>query len=226
MFDFAHPPFLVFSIDDQNIKIFPEKEGYIHHPFTDGKTLVSYGGGWTFPVPVKKKAILTEPPMILVKNTGGVTSESSRARSGYAHQFVNEDGSDPECIYKCSVFQEIPDEWMFIADTVSAVWLQFTSQNQYLGDTGADMLTYQYGKMIITKLTVVRDIAPRMDRKADIPEMHDMQYRVSDRPVFSINWNMTDRNTSQYLSEELSSRTLDRYQKAVEISLLRAGFRN
>ncbi|MCL2125757.1 MAG: hypothetical protein FWH33_07190 [Oscillospiraceae bacterium] len=225
MFDLKHPPILVVPIANQHTASFPEKAGYRQHELLDGKTLLSFGDGWTFPVPVRKKAMLSEPPMLLVKNTGGVTSESSRARSGYAHQFVDENGSDPECVYRCSIFTDIPDEWMFISDTVNAIWLQFTSQNQYLGDDAADMIAYQYGKLIIMNLSIVTDIAPSMDRKADIPEMHDIQYRVCDRQVFNTSWNITDRDTGSFLAESLTAQTLERYRSAVDIALARAGYR-
>ena len=226
MFDIHHPPILVVPVAAQHIYDFSEKAGYHNHLFFDNKVLLSYGDGWTFPVPARKKTVLTEPPMLLVRNKGGVTSESSRARSGYAHQFINDNGSEPVCFYERSIFSEAPDEWMFINDSVNVIWLQSTTQNQYLGGEGSDMLLYQYGKLIIMKLAIVMDVAPSLDRKADITDMRDIQYRVSDQQIFNTSWNMTDRDTKQHLTQVLSERGLDCFQNATEISLLRAGYKS
>ena len=224
MFDIKHPPFLVVPAEMNHVNDFPESAGYRHHPFSKDKMLLSYGEGWTFPISVKKKELLSEPPLMLVRNVGGVTSESSTARSGYAHQFVSDEGGEPECLYRRNIFGGGPeDEWMLVPGTVDAVWLQFSSKYQFLGE-GSDSIEYQYGKMIILRLEIETDAAPSMDRKADIPEMRDIQYRVCDRQVCSTSWSMADNSTLEFLSKMLSERSLDGYYGAVKTALLRAGF--
>ena len=225
MFEQKNPPFLVIPVASERAYAFPETAGYNHHRMTQEKTLISYGDGWIFPVPAKKKEFITESPLMLLRNIGGVTAESSTSRSGYAHQFVGNDGKEPEYVYKQSLFKDdTGEDWMLIADTVDVIWLQFSIKYQFLGDAGTDAIEYQYGKLIIMNMVIVKDIAPSLNRKADIPELHDIQYRVSDRQVLGSDWSMADTNTRQYLSNLLVDRGLDRYREAVDYALLRAGF--
>ena len=226
MFDEKRPPILVIPLASQHIREFDKHSGFHNHPYMNNNMLVSFGDGWTFPVSVRKKDLISEPPLMLVRNSGGVTSESSRSRSGYAHHFVREDGSEPDSVRKLDIFHKKTDEeWMLIPDTVNVVWLQFTTQNQYLGNEGSDMIQYQYGRLIILNLRIVVDVAPSLDRKADIPEMHDMQYRVKDQQLFNTSWSMTDIDSASHLSDILTECSLDRYKDAVDIALHRAGFK-
>ena len=225
MFEQNRPPFLVMPVASERAYAFPEDAGYRHHPLTQDKMLISFGDGWTFPVSVKKKDLITESPLMLLRNIGKVTAESSTSRSGYAHQFIRNDGKEPEHKYIINLFNSgADDEWMLIADSVDAIWLQFSIKYQFLGASGTDAIEYQYGKLIIMKMMIMKDVAPSLDRKADIPDMHDMQYRVCDQQVFSTGWSMADTNTRQHLSTLLAERKLERYQESVDYALIQAGF--
>jgi len=211
------------SVDKRQADFFNKDARYCLHPFLENNMLVSCVDGWTFPF--KTKEFLPGPPMLMVRNKGGVTSESSTVRKGYAHQFVNEQGEDAECIYKRAIFPEAPDiEWMLVPHTVNAVWLQYGDKSQYLGEKGYDILKQQFGKLIIFRMTVDLDIAPCMDRKADITELHDHQYRVRSTQLLNTSWSISDQDSQAHLFALLAERRLEKYQRAVAAALARAGF--
>ncbi|MCL1828903.1 MAG: hypothetical protein FWG32_05345 [Oscillospiraceae bacterium] len=225
MFSSKCPPLLVLPTDPQTEAYFPADKGYCIHPLNESLKLVSYRDGWTLPLPAQEKKVTTEAPLLLVRNKGGVTSQSSTIIKGYAHQFVKDDGKAPVPLYKQAIFPDEPeDEWLLIPNTVNVVWLQYGFSNQPLGsDLAVDTEMCHYGKILILKLLTEEDRAPRLDKKAEYANMHDRQYRVRDMQLFSINWSLINRNVRQFIFEQLSVRDMEMYAPAVDVALSRAG---
>ena len=224
MFNSIHPPILVLLMTTEQAAYFPAKDGYIHHALGDDQVALCHREGWTFSVSAEQRQFITRKPMLLVKNSGGVTSEGSTFLKGYANQFVDDEGKEPEYDLKRAMFpDEQQAEWMMVSDKVNVIWLQYGYKNQHLG-LAHDEQENHYGKLMIRSLTVMEDFAPRFDRKADIVEMHSMQYRVYDRLLLDMSWNRTDGSSLQQIQELLHSRKLDNYRDAVNVALQRAGF--
>ena len=226
MFDSHHPPLLTLLMNKAQALNFPEERGYVHHPVAEDQVALCYGEGWTFPVSVEQKRFITESlPLLLVRNKGGVTSEGSTFLKGYAHQFIRSNGQEPEYLMEKEIFPDSPDvKWMLIPNQVNMIWLQYGYKNQHLGGSGYDTQEFHYGKIMIRELTVVEDISPRLDRKADVANMHNIQYRVFDNQILNTSWNSEESETSIRLQEILASRGLYDYQEAVSIALKRAGY--
>ena len=225
MFDPHRPPFLVIPFDKQNAHSFPESAGYIHHPFDESRILVSHGEGWTFPVSVAQHAI-PKRPLLLVRDKGGVTSEGSSSLKGYAHQFVDAAGNPPAVAHNQAIFSELPDdEWMLIESTVDVIWMQYGYKNQYLGEAGTESMRIRYGKLIILRLTIEEDLGPSLDRRADMREMHNRQYRVCETPILNTAWSVMDKDTWEYLGPFLKDHGLAKYHDAIYTASERAGYR-
>jgi hypothetical protein len=226
MFSLTTPPWLVLSVDSKTAAALPAADGYNHHPVKDGQTLVSFASGWTFQVPAKLKAALTGPPLLLVRNKGAITASGGTSQKGYAHQFLRDDGNEPEYLSKLRLFDDKPDdEWLLVPKQVNAVWLQYGYKNQHLSGSSSEIIRYQYGKLIIFRLAIEEDEAPTMNRKADIPGAHDMQYRVRGRQILNTSWSLVDQDTKDHIDTILKERWLDNCANAVNIALSRSGYK-
>ena len=224
MFDSSHPPLLVLPVSMQQTTLFPSHEGYNLHFINDQRAFVSYKDGWTLPLSVKQKKFITEGPLLLVRNKGRVTSEGSSFVKGYAHQFIDEAGGEPECLLKNAIFPDAPDEeWSFVPKAVNAIWLQYGYKIQYFNDPSLGMEKFHHGKLLIFTFIIEQDAAPRLDKNADNPDLHDMHYRVADRQVINEVWNVSDKDPHIYLSDLLASRGYGKFSKALGEALTRAG---
>lgn len=216
MFDSSHPPLLVLPISMQQATLFPSHEGYFVHFINDDRALVSYKDGWTLPLSVQQQKYITNLPLLMVKNTGGITTESTTFNRGYAHQFCREDGSDPVFAYQCELFPDQPRvEWMFIENSVTMIWFQYGNKNQYCGSSGFDIERHYYGKLLIRQFTVKEDYSPGFDKKADDLSINDKQYRVESQKLYCDSWNVIDQSPEKHLTELLASEKLERFQSAV-----------
>ena len=227
MFSSSHPPLLVLPVSPEMAANFPKDRGYNQHPLDDKTLALSYMSGWTFPLSIEQREHIKATPLLLVRNKGGVTSEGSTFIKGYAHSFIRSDGQPPESVYNQAIFLDKPNEkWMLVPDRVNVVWLQCGYKNQYLGDLGNDMEKYHYGKLMILNYTIEMDIAPRLDRKADVLQMREIQYRVHDKQLLNASWSRVDDTTQEYLYTLLSEHGLEGYKETVSEALHRAGFRD
>ena len=224
MFDSTHPPLLVLPITEQQKSLFPTHEGYNLHPVDDHRSLVCYKSGWTLPLSVHQNKFISETPLLLVRNKGRVTSEGSSFLKGYAHEFVQADGSEPEYEFSDSIFSDMPDiKWSFVKKAVDAIWLQYGYKSQYFNDPSLGMEKLHYGKLLIFSFVIERDFAPRLDKNADNHELHDTLYRVADRQLLHEVWNVSDKNPHLFIANLLNENGLGVYRRAVETALSRAG---
>ena len=222
MFHLNRPPFLVLPLAKEHSDVFPESAGYLHHPFDEKRILISHSEGWTVPVSVSQSKCIDEA-YLMVRNKGGITSEGSSFLNGYAHQFVASEGQEPEALHHV-VFSETPDEeWMLIEDTVDAIWMQYGYKNQVLG--GSESMRIRYGKLIIFRMSIEEDWGPSLDRRADIPEMHNRQLRVRETQLLNTGWSVMDQDTWEYLGPFLKERGLDKYHDAIYTASVRAGYK-
>ena len=224
MFELSCPPLLFQQIDKEHIRFFPSEAGYQIHPLSESQILVGYRNGWTFPLSVEQQKCVSTEPILLVRNSGGVTTSSGTTIKGYAHEFCQGNGQDPVCLYKQKLFPEQPDvDWMLIQDTVTMIWFQYGNKNQHLGDSGFVERIY-YGKLLIRKFSVKDDIAPGFDKKADDISYSGKQFRVESHHIYLGGWNVAtdDDSVADYLHTLLSSNHLDRYANTVTTALKRA----
>ena len=223
MFNSSRPPLLVQPITAHHFTLFPTHEGYTIHPIDSNLSLVSYKQGWTIPLSLQMQAFVTEEPLLLVRDKGGVTSGGSTSSKGYAHQFCNGDGSPVKPFLKSALFPDKPkEEWMLVRGSASIVWLQYGSKTQFLGSSGHQTTRNDYGKLLIRDFTIREAFAPRLDRASDIASAGEKQYRVESHKAFADNWSLTDGDTAAYLEKKLSEHQLDHYWPAVNIALKRA----
>ena len=224
MFELSRPPLLVQLIDKEQSSFFPSDAGYQVHPLSEKQVMVGYRSGWTFPLSVQQQKCVSAAPIFLVRNSGGITTSSGTTIKGYAHEFCQENGGEPLCLYKQKLFPEQPDvDWMLIQDTVTMIWFQYGNKNQHLGDSGFMERIY-YGKLLIRKFSVRDEIAPGFDKKADDISHSAKQFRVESHHIYLGGWNVTtdDDSVANYLHTLLSSNHLDRYTNAVTVALRRA----
>jgi hypothetical protein len=227
MFNVGHPPLLVIPVGMKQAKLFPENEGYNLHTVSPDEAYVCYKTGWTFPLSVDMKnsfGAFTEKPLMLVRDKGRATAQGVNFLKGYAHTFVTDDGNTPDVPVNKQIF---PDDkhtnWLLVSGYVNVIWLQYGYRSQ----TAVGPVTYQeqmdYGKILILKLEIVKDNAPRLDKKADVPEMHDIQYRVSERQLLYEDWSVKNQNPMIYIGKMLDSKGLGVFKGAVAKSLSVAG---
>lgn len=216
MFDSSRPPLLVQPVGRDLITLFSPHEGYNVHYVSEEQALVCYKDGWTFPLSVQQQKYVNMPPLLMVKDSGGVTSTSSTTTKGYSHKFCTESGQEPVYNYKRSVFPEEPEtEWMFIQDTVTMIWFQYGCKTQFLGGSGHDIERIYYGKLLIRKFDIIEDIAPGFDKKADNISSCSKQLRVGSSQLYNDGWNVDNEYPEKYLKELLLANKLERYEKVV-----------
>jgi hypothetical protein len=220
MFTSSRPPLLVMLVPSGQASLFPQSDGYDAQRFDEKYTIVSYKDGWYFPLSVAQQKIATEPPMLLVRSKGRLTTEGSTFKKGYSHQFCKEDGSDPESAYKVALFSDQPGvEWMLIQNSVTMVWFQYGDKSQYLGESGSDIERINYGKLIIRKFLVEQDYEPKLDKNADHFDLSAKLYRVSSVDFYEKEWSITDQDAEKYLHELLSADGVERFLPSVKAAL-------
>ena len=227
MFNPSRPPLLVQPINKEHVDLFPAEAGYEIHSFSEDQVLVGYRSGWTFPLSPSQQKCVSIAPILMVRNSGGITTSSSTTTKGYAHQFCQENGQEPVCLYEHSIFSD-QNNWMLIQDSVTMIWLQYGNQSQYyLGESGSHMDRIHYGKLLIRKFDVKEDIAPGFDKKADDISFNAKQLRVESNQIYLGGWSVaTDDVAEDYLHTLLSSNQLARYINAVTLALKRASSDN
>lgn len=226
MFNPSHPPLLVQPIrmGHMHSTLFPYHEGYCVNYLDEVQALISYKDGWTFPLSSQQHRFVSEPPQLMVKNAGGITSASSTVTKGYAHQFCEEDGTELVNQRWEAVFPDQPEiKWMLIPNSITMIWLQFGNKNQYCGQYGSDIERIYYGKLLIRKFSIEEDFSPRLGKDAADPFLSAKQYRVHSHQVYHEDWSITDQDANSYICKLLTHHNLERYQTAVLIALKRAG---
>jgi hypothetical protein len=224
MFDVNHPPLMVMPVSSAQTKLLPPGEGYILHRAADDEVYACYKSGWTFPLSIEARGLFKDKPLLLIRDKGRVTAEGNAFLKGYAHRFVLDNGMSPDIAPNGRVF---PDDkhsnWLLVPEYVNVVWLQYG----YNSRTAVGPVTYHdqtdYGKLMILRLEIVVDHAPRLDKKADIPEMHNIHYRVNERQLLYEDWSVDNQNPMNYLSALLKKKGLAVYEEAVRKSLEVAG---
>lgn len=227
MFDSSQPPLLVQPISMRNTHttLFPSHGGYCVNFIDEAKALVSYTDGWTFPLSNMQQKYVSEPPLLLVRDSGCVTTASSTVTKGYAHQFCQDDGTGLVFHNTDVIFPDQPDiRWMLIPDTITMIWLQYGNKNQFCGESGHDIDRIYYGKLLIRKFVIEEDFAPRLGKNAVAPVLSAKQYRVHSHQIYKEDWSLIGQNADDYLKEVLTSQKLERYKTAVAIALKRAGY--
>lgn len=227
MFDSLWPPMLVQPIDmkSTHITLFPPHEGYCVNFLDEKQALVSYKDGWTLPLSGFMQKFVSDPPLLLVKDSGRVTTASSTVTKGYAHQFCHDDGTELVFQNTAAIFLDQPDDkWMLVPDNITMIWLQHGSKIQYCGEYGYDIERINYGKLLIRKFVIEEDFAPILGKDAATPVSSAKQYRVHSHQIYKDDWSLIDKDVNRYLNEVLISQKLERYQTAVSIALKRAGY--
>ncbi|MCL1906002.1 MAG: hypothetical protein FWG06_03225 [Clostridiales bacterium] len=224
MFDSTQPPLLVLPVTMQQTTLFSSQEGYNLHITNENRVFVSYKRGWTLPLSVQQRKFVSTEPLLLIRNKGRITSEGSTFIKGYAHQFADENGKEPAYVLKEAIFPDATDtEWTLVPGKVNMVWLQYGFKNQYCGDSSVDMEKFYYGKIMVFRFSIVEDVAPRLDKKADIPDTHEKQYRVMEDLLLNEGWSLTDGDTQQHIISLLSSHGLGAFTDAAKTALKMAG---
>jgi hypothetical protein len=224
MFDVNHPPLMVMPVTSDQIQLLPESEGFLLHRVAEDEVYACYKTGWTFPIYVETKSSFTGIPLLLVRDKGRVTAEGSAFLKGYAHRFVLDNGQPPNIAPNSRIFpNDKHSNWLLVPGYVNVVWLQYG----YRGRTAEGPVAIQEqtdsGKLLILRLEVVKDSAPRLDKKADIPEMHNIQYRVNERQLFYENWSVINQDPMVYLGKLLDEKGLPLFKDAVRKALEVAG---
>lgn len=223
MFNSSNPPLLVQFANTQQITVFSQHEGYNIHFLSADKSLVSYREGWTFPLSVHQRNYITDPPLLMVKNKGRLTTSGSTFNKGYAHQFCDENGREPDALYQMEIFPDQPGvKWMLVKNTVVMIWLQYGNKNQYCGDSSFDMERIYYGKLIIRKFVIEEDYAPRLDKEADNTDSCSKQYRIDSHDLYNESWNTSTKEPETVLQELLADKNLERFAPAVMTALKKA----
>lgn len=223
MFDSANPPFLTLPVSALESEIFPNSEGYNTHTTPDGQIYISYRDGWTLPLTSKQKKSIHAEPLLLLRNSGHITSAGSSFNKGFAHQFCKLGGEELSDDLIKDIFPDRPnDKWMLAPDGAAVIWLQFSYKNQSLGALGHDMAKIYYGKLLIIELTIRKDYVPRLDKNADNPDIRSLQYRVEEKFLISQHWNTVDEDPEKHLSALLSTNSLTHYAPALKHAISRA----
>lgn len=223
MYDSANPPFLTLSVSPDKATMFSQQDGYSTHTAPDDQILVGFRDGWTLPLSVQQNKQISSEPMLLIRDTGHITSAGSSFNKGFAHQFCMLDGSIlPDNLVR-SVFPDRPkDRWMLVPEGVAMVWLQYSYKYQSLGELGHDTERFYYGKLLIISLTICKDFMPRLDQNADNLDMRSILYRVEEKHLATHDWNTIDEEPREHLLNFVSSNNLERYSPAIETALNRA----
>ena len=223
MFDSTRPPLLVQPISAHHLTLFPTHEGYNLHPINNNQTLVCYKQGWTFPLSLQMQALTTDEPLLLIRDKGGRTSSGSASEKGYSHQFCCTDGNPIDPWMKLQIFPDKPsEEWMLARSPISVVWLQYSSNTEYLGTSGHNTVHFYSGKLLIRDFIIQHAFAPRLDRASDVVTAGEKQYRLESNKTFEDSWSLADEDVAQYLEKTLSDSNLEHYWPAVSIALKRA----
>lgn len=225
MFSSLQPPMLIQPINMRYSSLFPPHEGYTVHFIDENQAFAGYKDGWTFPLSGQQQRFVSAPPMLLIKESGCITSAGSTFSKGYAHQFCQENGTEPIYLSLQALFPDRPeDKWMLVPNSVTMVWLQYRNKNQYCGDSGYEMERIYYGRILIRRLDIVELFPPRIGKDAANPNMGDKMYYINTVNLFKDDWSLVDRDTNEYLCEALANQKMERYQHAVTIALKRAGY--
>lgn len=220
MFNPLNPPFLVMPVTQEESVRLLKHEGFDTHTTYDDQILVSFQDGWTLPFTADEKKLVTSEPLLLLRNSGRITSEGSSSAKGFAHQFCKVSGDELPRDYAARVFPErLRDNWMLVPEGAAVVWLQYQYKTQYLGEEAHDSVTYYYGKLLICSLTIQKDSVPRLDKNADNLSLRPIQYRVEEKVLISCDWNTTDENPVDYLMGILSEKGLDQFKATLGIAI-------
>lgn len=223
MFNSLYPPLLVIPVPKEYVTLFPLHEGYYTHVLAEDQALVSYKDGWTIPLTVQQKKYIDTSPLLMVKDSGGITTDSVTSTKGYAHKFCRKDGQEPVFLHKLAMFPEQPDsQWMFIQNSVTMIWLQYGNKNQYCGESSFDMERIYYGKLLIREFDIREDIAPSFDKRADDITLNAKQFRVESHQFYNGAWCVNDYPPEKHLQEILTANNLDHYLSAVTGALEKA----
>lgn len=225
MFDYKNPPFMVIPIEESAEDLFPLAGGYITHNFKKGMKLVSFRDGWVFPLDLKQRSVLTEPPLLLVRDKGRITSESSFSRKGYAHRLVNPSGRELDIAYRHAIFVEKSENiWLLLHHSVDVIWLQYEYHSELLGNS-AELKQQTSGVALIIRFTIERDYGPRLDKNADDPSQQHLLYRVKSETIFRTSWNL-EEFPDKFLQERLRTEGLPFYIDDMHIALeIAAGYK-
>ena len=216
MFDSYGPPLLVQPIAKEYVSLFSPHEGYAVHYLFDDLILAGYKDGWIFPVTPQQQVYIKEAPMLMVKNSGAVTSRTSTTTKGYAHVFCRENGGEPGALYKLKIFPAESDaEWLLINERVTMIWLQYGEKLQFLGDAGHESERFHYGKLLIRHFEIKENYQPLFDKKADIQSSGAKLRRVEATQVLSSGFNVTNDDPKKSLLELLAARALERFETPV-----------
>lgn len=220
MFNPLNPPFLVLPVTSEESEKLMKHEGYYSHTTYDDQALVSFQDGWTLPLSPDEKKSISSEPLLLLRNSGRITSEGSSSAKGFAHQFCKINGDELSRDHANRVFAErLRENWMLVPESAAVVWLQYQYSTQYLGEEAHDSVTYYYGKLLICTLVIQRDSVPRLDKNADNLSMRPVQYRVEEKVLISRDWNTTDEDPVNYLMGLLSESSLDRFKPTLGIAI-------
>ena len=220
MFDSYRPPLLVQPVAKDYVSLFSPHEGYAVHYLHDDLILVGYKDGWLLPVSPQQQAYITDAPLLMVKNSGSVTSRTSTTTKGYAHVFCQDDGTQPDALYKLKIFPHESDiEWMLINERVTMIWFQYGEKLQFLGGSGHETERFHYGKLLIRNFEIKENVAPGFDKKADIHSASAKLKRVESTQVFSSGFNVNNDDPKQHLIKLLSEHNLKRFQEPVSKAL-------
>jgi hypothetical protein len=223
MFDQYNPPFLTIPVTASETDMLTKHQWYRSHTTPEGKMLASFQEGWILPLSAQEKKGLSGEPLLLLRNTGCVTSEGSSFAKGFSHQFCKVNGDELTDEYNARIFvSDRGEDWMLVPGSAAVIWLQYSYKMQYLGELGQDSDTYFYGKILITTLTIKRDSVPRLDKHADDLSLRAIQYRVEEKILISRDWLTEDDRPLEHLKGILASHDLDRYGNALEHAIKRA----
>jgi hypothetical protein len=212
MFDSQRPPLLVLPVACEYASCFSEDDGYSSHLLYDDLALIGHKEKWILPLSAEQRRVITDVPLIMVKNSGGVTSGTSTSKKGYAHVFCDEAGSEPAPVYR-------KDEWMLIRDSITMIWFQYGEKMQFVGDSGNDSERFYYGKLLIRKFDIKESIAPGFDKKADVLAASAMLLRVEPTQIYSGGWNINNDDPQKCLIEIIAANRLTHYQNMVKTAL-------
>ena len=220
MFNPMNPPFLTLPVSQDELTRLMKHEGYNSHTIHDGQILVSFQEGWTIPLTADEKKLINSEPLLLLRNSGRITSEGSTSLKGFAHQFCKVNGDTLPVEYTKKIFPDnLFESWMLVPESAAVVWLQYQSKTQYLGEAGHDSVSYYYGKILISTLTIRKDSVPRLDKNADNLSLRPIQYRVEENVLISRDWNTTDEDPVKYLMDLLSSNALDQFKPTLGVAI-------
>ena len=216
MFELSSPPLLVQPIDKKHIPVFSPDDGYSHHILNDDLALIGYTEGWIMPLTSKQRAVITDPPLIMVKNSGMVTARTTTSAKGFAHVFCTDSGKEITPIYRARLFSPKNDsEWLFVRDTITMIWFQYGEKVQLLGDSAHDAERFYYGKLLIRQFDINESLAPGFDKKADVLAASTKLLHVGASQIYSGGWNINNDNPGKCLDEIIAANHLSHFSKVV-----------